>query len=234
MTRRSKPQLRTDLAAGAAGAHHRGFRGSFQARRHVAAPRPHRVCCAEGSTPSQEQEQVAAPSSNGSAVPFSNDAQAEAEQTPAVSSPSSTAEAQAQAQAEAVPELVYKEPSASDKLWTNFKLAFALPWRRFKQDSVLVMKVSGARPGTVAPQLAQAASGAALQLGLRGTFEEHMSLLPTAGLHRTPPCFVSVCLRGEATLAPCPCFALLGALTHCLPADLPACIVCCAAGGHHF
>lgn len=38
-------------------------------------------------------------------------------------------------------ELTYTEPSGLDKFWTNFRLAFALPWRRFKSDSVLAIKV---------------------------------------------------------------------------------------------
>lgn len=40
-------------------------------------------------------------------------------------------------------ELEYVEPSGGQKAWTSFKLAFALPWRRFKKDSVLVLKLSG-------------------------------------------------------------------------------------------
>lgn len=38
-------------------------------------------------------------------------------------------------------ELTWSEPSGSDKFWTSFKLAFALPWRRFKKGSVLAIKV---------------------------------------------------------------------------------------------
>ena len=30
-----------------------------------------------------------------------------------------------------------------DLFWTRCKLAFALPWRRFKKDSVLVFKLEG-------------------------------------------------------------------------------------------
>jgi len=40
-------------------------------------------------------------------------------------------------------ELVYKEPSGGDKAMTSFRLAFALPWRRFKKGSVLTMKLGG-------------------------------------------------------------------------------------------
>ncbi|GAB4824168.1 hypothetical protein N2152v2_011214 [Parachlorella kessleri] len=43
----------------------------------------------------------------------------------------------------AEPELVYKAPGIGEKFWTNFKLSFALPWRRFKHDSVLVLKLEG-------------------------------------------------------------------------------------------
>ena len=45
------------------------------------------------------------------------------------------------------PELVYRPPGIGEKFWTNFKLTFALPWRRFKQDSVLVLKVSAGLAG---------------------------------------------------------------------------------------
>ncbi len=39
--------------------------------------------------------------------------------------------------------LVYTPPSGMDKFWTSLKLSFALPWRRFKKGSVLVMKLEG-------------------------------------------------------------------------------------------
>lgn len=44
----------------------------------------------------------------------------------------------------AVPELPYVAPTDSQKFWTGFKLAFALPWRRFKKGSVLSFKLAGA------------------------------------------------------------------------------------------
>jgi hypothetical protein len=37
--------------------------------------------------------------------------------------------------------LTYVAPSGSDEFWTKFKLAFALPWRRFAKGSVLTIKV---------------------------------------------------------------------------------------------
>ncbi len=40
-------------------------------------------------------------------------------------------------------ELKFVEPSGGDKFWTRCKLIFALPWRRFKKDSVLTMKLEG-------------------------------------------------------------------------------------------
>eukprot|EP00887_Chlorella_sp_A99_P004631 scaffold4.g4631.t1 len=49
-------------------------------------------------------------------------------------------------------ELVYEEPSALAKACTNVKLAFALPWRRFKQGSALVIKLSGAIPEQPQPR----------------------------------------------------------------------------------
>jgi hypothetical protein len=43
-------------------------------------------------------------------------------------------------------ELPFTEASGSEKFWTSFKLAFALPWRRFKKDSVLTLTVRQAAP----------------------------------------------------------------------------------------
>lgn len=40
-------------------------------------------------------------------------------------------------------ELAFEEPSGGQKAWTSVKLAFALPWRRFKSESVLTLKLSG-------------------------------------------------------------------------------------------
>jgi hypothetical protein len=41
--------------------------------------------------------------------------------------------------------LQYTEPSASQRFWTSVRLAFALPWRRFKKGSVLTFKVGARR-----------------------------------------------------------------------------------------
>ena len=38
-------------------------------------------------------------------------------------------------------ELDYTQPTAGQRAWTHFKLAFALPWRRFKSGAALVAKV---------------------------------------------------------------------------------------------
>lgn len=37
--------------------------------------------------------------------------------------------------------LTFVPPSGGENSWRSFKLAFALPWRRFSGDSVLVFKV---------------------------------------------------------------------------------------------
>jgi protease-4 len=76
----------------------------------------------------------------------SNGATATAEQ--AVSSEQVAAPAgqpSAPADQEPLPELEleYSEPSGGQKAWTGFKLAFALPWRRVKSGSALVLKLSG-------------------------------------------------------------------------------------------
>lgn len=46
---------------------------------------------------------------------------------------------------EALPELEleFVEPSGGQKAWTSFKLAFAAPWRRVKNGSALVLKLTG-------------------------------------------------------------------------------------------
>ncbi|KXZ47573.1 hypothetical protein GPECTOR_34g732 [Gonium pectorale] len=41
-------------------------------------------------------------------------------------------------------ELPYSAPDDQARFWTGFKLAFALPWRRFKKDSVLTFTISPA------------------------------------------------------------------------------------------
>ncbi|GIL57850.1 hypothetical protein Vafri_13078 [Volvox africanus] len=40
-------------------------------------------------------------------------------------------------------ELPFNAPTEKDRFWTNLKLAFALPWRRFKKDSVLTFTLEG-------------------------------------------------------------------------------------------
>ncbi|GLC74286.1 hypothetical protein PLESTF_001485100 [Pleodorina starrii] len=40
-------------------------------------------------------------------------------------------------------ELPFAAPTDQDRFWTRLKLAFALPWRRFKQDSVLTFTLEG-------------------------------------------------------------------------------------------
>lgn len=49
-------------------------------------------------------------------------------------------------------ELAWSAPSDSDKWWTSFKLAFALPWRRFPKDSVLAFKVRPRAPCPIPPR----------------------------------------------------------------------------------
>lgn len=37
--------------------------------------------------------------------------------------------------------MTFVPPTASETMWRSAKLVFALPWRRFHEDSVLVFKV---------------------------------------------------------------------------------------------
>ena len=38
-------------------------------------------------------------------------------------------------------ELTFRAPTSSQQFWTSCRLFFALPWRRFKKDSVLAIEV---------------------------------------------------------------------------------------------
>lgn len=89
------------------------------------------------------------------------------------------AEPPAEAPTEALPEglLLYQEPSGGEKFWTSFKLAFALPWRRFESESVLVFKLEGDisdqsrgrfDPGLSVPQICQSLQKAALDPRIKG------------------------------------------------------------------
>ncbi|KAG2448920.1 hypothetical protein HYH02_006268 [Chlamydomonas schloesseri] len=77
----------------------------------------------------------------------------------------------------AAEELTYVAPDDSAKWWTGFKLGFALPWRRFKKDSVLAFKLEGDisdqertffDSGVSLPQLCQALRKAALDPRIQG------------------------------------------------------------------
>ncbi len=46
-------------------------------------------------------------------------------------------------------QLDYTAPSQARKTLTNIKLAFALPWRRFKKEAVLTCKVNGLGDATL-------------------------------------------------------------------------------------
>lgn len=50
---------------------------------------------------------------------------------------------QSQDNPEQMIEFAYSEPTSMQKAATFFRLAFALPWRRFKDGSALTMKLSG-------------------------------------------------------------------------------------------
>eukprot|EP00879_Flechtneria_rotunda_P016300 GHRR01017055.1.p1 GENE.GHRR01017055.1~~GHRR01017055.1.p1 ORF type:complete len:674 (+),score=260.41 GHRR01017055.1:690-2711(+) len=76
-----------------------------------------------------------------------------------------------------LPPLQYTPLSNSEKAWTNFKLAFALPWRRFKKDAVLTFKLEGDindqlqgrfSPGFSLPQICDALEKAAVDPRIKG------------------------------------------------------------------
>jgi len=65
----------------------------------------------------------------------------------------------------------------TEKGWTNFKLAFALPWRRFKPEAVLTFKLEGEisdklqgrfSPGFSMPQLLDSLEKAAVDPRIKG------------------------------------------------------------------
>ncbi len=55
----------------------------------------------------------------------------------------SSSENSSSASALTTPEIQYIEPTGIERAITNFRLLFALPWRRFKSDSALSIKFSG-------------------------------------------------------------------------------------------
>ncbi|KAK9824686.1 hypothetical protein WJX72_012391 [[Myrmecia] bisecta] len=76
-------------------------------------------------------------------------------------------------------DLVYEAPSALDRFWTSLKLLRALPWRRFKKGSVLVLELSGSiteqRQGrfgsaTSMPQICEALQKAAYDPRIVGIY----------------------------------------------------------------
>lgn len=73
--------------------------------------------------------------------------------------------------------LQFNALSGSQKAWTNFKLAFALPWRRFKPEAVLAFKLEGEisdklqgrfSPGFSMPQILDALEKAAVDPRVKG------------------------------------------------------------------
>lgn len=73
--------------------------------------------------------------------------------------------------------LRYSPLSDTEKNWTNFKLLFALPWRRFKRDAVLAFKLEGEisdqlqgrfSPGFSMPQLCDSLEKAAVDPRIKG------------------------------------------------------------------
>lgn len=79
--------------------------------------------------------------------------------------------------AAALPAPVFAPLSSSEAVWTNIKLAFALPWRRFKRDSVLTFKLEGEisdqlqgrfSPGFSMPQILDSLEKAALDPRIAG------------------------------------------------------------------
>lgn len=67
--------------------------------------------------------------------------------------------------------------SGTEQGWTNFKLLFALPWRRFKKDAVLAFKLEGEindqlqgrfSPGFSMPQICDSLEKAAVDPRIKG------------------------------------------------------------------
>ena len=48
-------------------------------------------------------------------------------------------------------ELAFRPPTVAQQYWTNFRLFFALPWRRFKRDSVFALEVGCSGVGRLPP-----------------------------------------------------------------------------------
>lgn len=73
--------------------------------------------------------------------------------------------------------LKFEPLSGSERGWANFKLLFALPWRRFKKDAVLTFKLEGEipdqlqgrfSPGFSMPQIIDALEKAAVDPRIKG------------------------------------------------------------------
>lgn len=80
--------------------------------------------------------------------------------------------------------------SNTEKGWTNFKLLFALPWRRFKPEAVLTFKLEGEisdklqgrfSPGFSMPQILDSLEKAAVDPRVKGIAVE-ISPLAVSGL----------------------------------------------------
>lgn len=83
--------------------------------------------------------------------------------------------------------------SNTEKGWTNFKLLFALPWRRFKPEAVLTFKLEGEisdklqgrfSPGFSMPQILDSLEKAAVDPRIKGIAVE-ISPLAVSGLCAT-------------------------------------------------
>jgi protease-4 len=79
--------------------------------------------------------------------------------------------------------------SGTEKAWTNIKLAFALPWRRFKPEAVLTFKLEGEisdklqgrfSPGYSMPQLLDSLEKAAVDPRIKGIAVEISPLAVSA------------------------------------------------------
>lgn len=131
------------------------------------------------TTQQQQQEQPAAPLA-ATATATSN---GNGTSTSSTTSSSTTDDKDAPKHKDWVPDastlsaLQFTPLSSGQKGWTNFKLAFALPWRRFKPEAVLTFKLEGEisdqlqgrfSPGFSMPQILDSLEKAAVDPRIKG------------------------------------------------------------------
>ncbi|KAF8059999.1 hypothetical protein HT031_004937 [Scenedesmus sp. PABB004] len=152
---------------------------------------------------------AAAPAANGAAADKDKDAPAHLGWVP---------------DAGAVPALKFEPLSDVDRGWANLRLAFALPWRRFKRGAALAFKLEGEisdqlqgrfAPGFSMPQIIDALEKAARDPRVAGIAVEIGPLAVRGRAGAAPPAAAAASRRAPRAAAP-------GGAPTCAPRPAPA------------